>query len=372
MNGLRIAVVGGGIFGTTAAIELARHGHHVDLFERAGDLLLSASGINQYRLHRGYHYPRSRDTAIDCRASEPAFREAFREAVSSGADHYYAISATDSLTSPAEYLTFCADLALEAEIERPAVLRPEAVSLSVRVRESLFDPAILRRLVWAQLRSAGVKVHLNTEVDREDLEGFGLSVVATYAELNRLVPDHVGAQRVLQFEVCEKPIVRLPASYSHLSVVVMDGPFMCVDPLAGTDTFVLGNVVHAIHHRSVGRAPVVSPELRNLLDRGVVPNPPITNFERFISAGMEYFEGFDRAEHVGSMFTIRTVLPGLERTDARPTLVRRIDDRMITVFSGKIDTCIRAAREVARLADAQSGARGTPGEPLSGDDLGAA
>ena len=69
----RIAVVGGGIFGTTAALYAARAGHTVHLFEKRPSLLREASGINQYRLHRGYHYPRSTDTALSALQAESSF-----------------------------------------------------------------------------------------------------------------------------------------------------------------------------------------------------------------------------------------------------------------------------------------------------------
>ena len=352
---LQVAVVGGGIFGATAAIQLARHGHEVSLFERGDDLLLAASGINQYRLHRGYHYPRSRDTAIDCRDSEPVFRAAFPEAVVDHSDHYYAVAARDSLTSADDYLAFCRALELEFEFAAPAILRPESVELAILGRETLFDPAALRQIVWNQLRTSGVAVHLSTEIRQGDLDDHDLKVIATYAELNALVGELPGSRPAYQFEICEKPVVRLPAAYAGQSVVVMDGPFMCFDPLADSGLFVLGNVIHAIHRRSIGRVPDVPEEFASLLNRGIVKDPPITNIDRFIDAGLGFFDDFDQAEHVGSMFTIRAVLPGVDRTDARPTLVRQLDDRTITVFSGKIDTCLRAAEGVARLADARAG-----------------
>ena len=56
---MKIAVVGGGIFGITSAWKLAQKGHGVDLYEKQPDILTAASGINQYRLHKGFHYPRS-------------------------------------------------------------------------------------------------------------------------------------------------------------------------------------------------------------------------------------------------------------------------------------------------------------------------
>ena len=54
-------------------------------------------------------------------------------------------------------------------------------------------------------------------------------------------------------------------------------------------------------------------------------------------------------EHIGSMYTIRTVLPNVEKTDTRPTLVNKINDNIITVFSGKIGNCIEAANQVESL-----------------------
>lgn len=49
------------------------------------------------------------------------------------------------------------------------------------------------------------------------------------------------------------------------------------------------------------------------------------------------------------MYTIRTVLPDTDDTDERPTIVSRASDRIISVFSGKIPTCIAAADEIAEM-----------------------
>jgi hypothetical protein len=350
---VRVAVVGGGAFGTKAAVDLGRRGHHVELFERHPDLLQAASGINQYRLHRGYHYPRSLTTAIDCRDSELMFHAAFPEAVVDSAEHYYAIAASGSLTSRDAYLRFCDRAKLEYQVTDLDLLVPGSASLVVRVRESLFDPAILRRLLGEELSAAGVRVHLGVEATPRHLDRFDLVVLATYAELN-VLGGAAGGGRTYQFEVCEKPVVRLPARYAQRSVVMMDGPFMCVDPLPGTDLYVLGNVVHAIHHTNVGTHPQIPDAIRPLLDRGIVPSPPVTRIGEFVSSGRTFFREFERLEHVGSMFTVRTVLPWVDATDARPTVVRRASDRIITVFSGKIDTCVSAAQQITDMVDAMA------------------
>ena len=70
---MRIAVIGAGIFGSTVAVKLAEAGFGVDLYEKEGDILQAASGINQYRLHRGYHYPRSKETALSSKKPRSRF-----------------------------------------------------------------------------------------------------------------------------------------------------------------------------------------------------------------------------------------------------------------------------------------------------------
>ena len=165
---LRVAVVGGGIFGVTAAIEIARGGHKVDLFERQPELLRGASSINQGRLHRGYHYPRSLDTAISCKVSEQTFRSMYGLAVVDRFDHYYAVAARDSLTSADDFTRFCERLALEYEEACPQVLRRDNLATCVRVRESVIDfprPETALHRVAGVGRCGGAPQHRGDHVD---------------------------------------------------------------------------------------------------------------------------------------------------------------------------------------------------------------
>ena len=124
---------------------------------------------------------------------------------------------------------------------------------------------------------------------------------------------------------------------------------MCIDPLGRTGSFLLGNVVHAIHQTNIGKKPEFDKKFKPLLNRGIIRNPPVTNFRKFIESGAEFIPGLVRAKHIGSMFTFRTVLPRLEKTDARPTVVTKIDSKTATIFSGKIGNCVEAADEVLAL-----------------------
>jgi len=214
--------------------------------------------------------------------------------------------------------------------------------LTIQANEELFNPEQLILSLHKKLYSSGIKVYVNSEVKSLDEEKFDVAVIATYSQINQLIDE----KKEYQFEVCEKPVVKLPKIFENLSVVVMDGPFMCLDPYVN-DSHVLGNVVHAIHETNIGTKPIVSEELKPYLNKGLIRNPKITNIDKFIESGKKYFgDEFEDLEHIGSMYTIRTVLSNREQDDSRPTLVEKVNDNVYTLFSGKIDTCVDAANQL--------------------------
>ena len=126
----------------------------------------------------------------------------------------------------------------------------------------------------------------------------------------------------------------------------MDGPFMCIDPLGDTGWHVMGNVVHAIHTTNTGRFPEYDSKFDNLLNKGIVENPSITNIDKFIESAKVFFKDIDKAKHIGSMYTFRTVLPNRDKDDARPTVIEKLTGKIYNVFSGKIGTCVNASDEI--------------------------
>jgi len=342
---MKIAVIGAGIFGITVALKLSIN-HYVDLYEKQDDILGAASGINQYRLHRGYHYPRSKETVQSVLKSEKSFKEEFGESIIDNVEHFYCISKRDSLTSAKQYLKFCDDNHLEYNITDVDIIRNDSVDLSVRVKESLFDPIALKNLCWDKLRNSKINLQLKKDPSDQLLSSYDVVILCTYSNLNYLLKQFPDAQLDYQFELCEKPVVKLPDVFNSKSIVVMDGPFMSVDPMGKSGFFVLGNVVHAIHQTNIGKYPKINGKFLPMLNKGIVSNPSITNFDLLVESATEFMPEMKRAKHIGSMYTIRAVLPYVENSDARPTIVRKINDKILTVFSGKITTCVEAANEV--------------------------
>ena len=342
----KVAVVGGGIFGCTTAWKLAENGYEVKLFEKNDDIISQASNINQYRLHRGYHYPRSKETAIQSQWGETSFIKEYGDAIVNGnVEHYYCIAKEDSKVTAQQYKDFLNDMNLFYEEKSVDFIYKNVVDLVVEVKEFLFDPIKLKDICWDKLYDNNVDVVTNMEFKNSD--NYDYVINSTYANLNQILPEE--KQKDYQFELCEKPVIKLPEQYKNKSVVIMDGPFMCIDPLGDTGLHVMGNVVHAIHSTNIGKSPKYNAKFDDLLNKGIVENPVITNIDKFIESAKLFFKDIDKGKHIGSMFTIRTVLPNKDKDDARPTLVEKTTNKIFNIFSGKIGTCVNAADEILEV-----------------------
>tara|TARA_R110001583_G_scaffold27803_1_gene99133 strand:- start:6553 stop:8292 length:1740 start_codon:yes stop_codon:yes gene_type:complete len=336
----KCAVVGAGIYGITAATKLKTKGFSVDLFEAEDDILKAASGINQYRIHRGYHYPRSLDTIKSCKDNEQSFIKYYNQSIlDRDSKHYYSIATEDSLTTAEQYLTVLDKAGLEWKITDTL---PNC-DLTIETKETFYNPTILKKVCHNRITGNGINLKINTRV-KEKLTGYKFNIHATYSALNSLT----NKKQNYQFELCEKPLFKLPNRYKNKSLVIMDGPFMCFDPYEDTDYHLGGNVVHAIHVRNIGEKPEIPPPYKKYINKGIVKKPKYTNVSRFIESAKKFFPEIEQAKHLGSMFTIRTVLPYKDHTDERPTIVDKQDNNII-LFSGKIGNCVEAANRIEEI-----------------------
>ena len=350
----RIAVIGGGIFGCTAAIYAARAGRDVDLFEKQSGLCQMATGANQFRLHAGYHYPRSPETAAECQAGLQSFYEEYEAAVIGEGRHFYSIASHDSRVSADDYLAFMDGHDLRYSRQTVPFIRN--VDLTVRVVEQWYDPIKLKAVVCKKLREAGVNIYLDTPAPDRVRFDYSGCIVAAYADTNKAVNSIPGYEPAhmdkYQFEICEKPLIWVPDDdLRDTGAVIMDGPFCSVDPYARSGLHVLGHVDHAIHSRNVGLKADIPNYLSDYIGRGIVSHPRQSRFDRMRDAASYFFPMISEAHHVGSFFVVRAVFPDRDHDDARPTDVDFVekDDFIVRIFSGKVVTCVEAAKEAVEM-----------------------
>ena len=108
----KIAVIGAGIFGCSIALELNKNGFEVDLYESENDIMLKASKNNHNRIHYGYHYPRSVETANQSLEGLISFYGIFKDSIINSFPNYYCISNQNSNVSTKQYIDFCEKVGL--------------------------------------------------------------------------------------------------------------------------------------------------------------------------------------------------------------------------------------------------------------------
>ena len=343
-------VVGGGIFGCSSAIGLSKLGYQVDLVERNKDIMQEASSINQYRIHRGYHYPRSDETVSQCQDSFRDFEKMFQGALVGKKylqNSFYAIAAEDSKVSSDEYIEFLERNNLNYKKTQIGL---KNISLTVEVQENLFDPFKLKSILEERMFSLGVDVRKGYKATKKDFKNYHGGVIATYANQGYWDDE----DKIYQFELCEKPIAQLPAKYKGLSIVIMDGPFMCIDPYMETDFHVMGNVVHAIHSTNLGKEPKIPNEYIEVLNQGIIQPPKhLTKFDKFIKSAKKFFPNIEDSVHIGSMYTVRAVESNRDYDDARLTSEDKISDNFFKIFSGKVCTSISSSKRISTLTKAR-------------------
>jgi hypothetical protein len=334
---MKIAIAGAGIYGATAAIRLAERGHQVHLFDPLG-VLRGASAINQYRVHAGYHYPRSAETIAEVMEARKEFTETFEGAIVRNSRHYYAIPKRDSRTKPDDYERLIGSYGLPLKSCRPDWLDYSFIDRCYEVDEQIYDPELLRKIISERVAAMGVEFQQRS-FRREMRDGYDFVVWATYG-----MGESRNVFRRAKYQVAEKVLIQLPRELSRLALVVVDGPFTAFDPYGSSELSLFGSAKHTNHWSTTNPEEPVPPKYASRLNGSEFEPVSFTHFEvmradacRAVPAAME-------ARYVGSRFVMRVVEDSSE--DRRILFVADGEPGEIHIFSGKVVSAVKAARLV--------------------------
>jgi len=332
----KVAVAGAGIYGTNIAIRLAEQGHQVRLFDPLG-ILRAASVINQYRIHSGYHYPRSPETISETLEARAEFMDAFAPAIVHNSRHYYAIPHEGSQTPPELFEKVMAQYHLVCKPCRPEWMNFDFIAKCYEVDEQIYDPDILRDVVTSRIRALGIpfEQRMFTAEMRPD---YDFVVYATYG----LGPSR-GLFKNAKYQVAEKILIQLPKELQHISLVIVDGPFTAFDPYGSTEKSLFGSAKNTNHSTTNNpRDPIPEP-YAHMLNAPTWEKIDFSRFDAMRRDSMLAVPASKDAIYLGSRFTIR-VVENNPITDRRTLYVEEASPREIHIFSGKVVGAVKAAR----------------------------
>jgi hypothetical protein len=338
MTRARIAVAGAGIYGASAAIRLAEQGHLVCLFDPIG-ILRAASAINQYRIHAGYHYPRSPETIQETLEARVEFMSAFEPAIVRNSRHFYAIPKEGSRTPADLYEQIMRQHGLALRPVQPSWMNFEFIDRCYEVEEHLYDPDLLREQVTTRLQSLGVafKRQAFTPAMRSE---FDFVAWATYG---------MGASRrifrLAKYQVAEKILMELPPELHGVSLVIVDGPFTAFDPYGSSPCSLFGSAKNTNHWTTTDPEEPVPEPYCSILNQEEFRPVSGTRFETMKEDCSLAIPLAKQAKYLGSRFTIRVVENSPE-SDRRILYVKEGAPGEFHIFSGKVVSAVKAARLV--------------------------
>lgn len=361
----RVAVIGGGIFGVLSALELAKKGYYVTIFEKESEIIKGASLVNQCRVHMGYHYPRDEKTAKDSLNARGPFEKQFGSKVVRKINNYYMVAKEGSFTNPNNFLKFCKKINLPYKISWPIgfEMHKEKISLSVNVPEKIFDANRKRNFLNKQIEaSSNISLLKSAKVinlsqkdkvfqveyeigDTKETENFGAIVNATYSATNYINNFLNLPLDTYQYELCEVPVVRTPWSGSGWSVI--DGPFFGVMPFGFSKDYLFYDVELSVLDRVIGKFP----EFKNTISYYDDEKKKKERFNKYKNKWGKWLKGLDECKHISSMYVTRIVLPNKDKTDTRPTTLNNLLPGYWQVFSGKIANSVPASIELSNEID---------------------
>lgn len=335
---LKIAVAGAGIYGSTIAIRLAGRGHAVHLFDPLG-ILRAASAINQFRIHSGYHYPRSPETIEETLEARAEFLEAFAPAIVRNCSHYYAIPHEGSLTPPPLFESVMSDHRVPLKPARPQWMNFDFIDKCYEVEEEIYDPDALRRLLEDRIAASGVRFEQRA-FNPGERAGFDFVIWATYG-----LGYSRGIFRAAKFQVAEKILIELPEHLRRVSLVVIDGPFTAFDPYGNSGRSQFGSAKHTNHWTTKNASEPIPEPYAHLLNRPTFEPVEFTRFEAMRADSALAVPDSRHARYLGSRFTIRVVEDNPAQ-DRRTLYLLETSPRELHIFSGKVVSAVKAARLV--------------------------
>jgi len=352
-----VAVIGGGVFGSLAALEIAAKGFSVVLLEREPEIIRGASLVNQYRVHMGYHYPRDDKTAQETNEAKRRFEKMFEPAIVRGLTNHYLVAKEGSLTSAAKFKAFCKRIGLPYKESWPPGIPfvHDMIDLSVGVPEQIFDANVLRLLLLQRI-AAEPKITLVTNADVSAVKrtgaGFEISysdetlraaavVNATYSNINTINKTLGAPLHTYQYELCEMPVARTPWPRAGWSVI--DGPFFGVMPYGFANDYLLYDVELSVLERSIGTLPNFKRDIAYYDE----PKRRAKRFQGYLKKWKPFIPNVDACKSLRSMYMARVVLPYQDKTDTRVTIVEEPVPGFWHIFSGKISRSVLTAPEVA-------------------------
>ena len=350
MKKKKIAIIGSGFFGLSCAIILSKK-YKVEIYEIKDTILCGASRANQMRFHLGYHYPRSGKTVNEINKHYTEFLKFYGNSVLGKTINFYGISKKYSKINFKNYLKFLNKWNLKYKISNQKEFT-DNIEGQVLSQEKILNFFEVKKKIKQKILQNNIKIKFNTTFKKKEIKNYDKIILATYDQNNKIL-NNLGfkPKKSFKYELVEKIIIKLPKEYKDKSYMVLDGKFICIDPYLGTKYHLLSDVKSSKLEIVKSKFPLFKNYKKKFLNKGIIKNKKISNYDIFLKNGLKYLSLLNKSKYIGSFFVTRALQINKEKTDERLNEISKHGNKIISIFSGKWNTCVGVARNVSNIID---------------------
>lgn len=356
-------IIGAGIYGLYSAVKCAKQGQRILVLERDPNAFMRATYINQARVHMGYHYPRSKMTALKSANYFQRFCNDYGFCIKNDFKQIYATSSALSWTNAEAFQKFCDDSRIPCErINENDYFVNGLCDGAFLTKEYTYDAMVLRDSFLSELENLGcVEILYNQTIEKVEEDDCDWIVYtsstqyrtsfilnATYAGINEIQKMMGFEPFSIKYELCEIILCEVDEKLKDVGLTVMDGPFFSIMPFGKTGYHSLTSVTFTPHITSYEETPTFECQNRSnglcssnhLANCNSCPAKPDSAWPYMSQLARKYMLPDLKFTYVKSLFSMKPILKAAEIDDSRPTMIKveKKKPTFVSVFSGKINT----------------------------------
>jgi len=329
----KILILGAGWYGCHLGLHLKEQGHDIKIYEKSNKIFNQASGKNQFRLHQGYHYPRSLKTIEEIKKNFFKFKKKYKKFITIPKQNIYCIARDHSLIDFGTYINILKSNNLPFKKMNLNFLKN--IEGSVQVNEGVLQNSKI-------IRFFKNKIGKNITFKRE------IKDLSKIRQKFDFVIDCSNNTRQNYFKKSIKYVLTISFVYKKKSgktafpVTIMDGKLPSIYPYSDKKNYFTLTHSNYTHIKSFNSFEKLNQFKKN------IKNIQINKRQKFAEKSIKcFYSNFDDIFSYKSYFFSYKVL-SKDKTDQRPTFHIR-DKNILSLFSAKIANIFSAEEIVDKF-----------------------
>lgn len=325
-----VLIIGAGWYGCHLGLYLKNKGHKVKIYEKNKDIFKGPSGKNQFRLHNGYHYPRSSITINEVKSNFIKFNKMYGKFINFPKNNVYCIAKKESLIDFGTYTKILKANKLPFKIKTVDYLKN--IEGAVSIKEGV-------------LQNSKIKQFYKKNLKNEILYKKKIENIKKISKNFDFVIDCTNNTHKNNFRNLVKYILTISFVYKKkrgkevFPVTIMDGKLPSIYPYSDKRGYFTLTHSQFTHIKSFNKFTDLE-KFKKKISKNLL-NFHKSSAEKSI---INFYRGFKQKFLYKGYFLAHKVIP-IGKTDLRPTFFRK-EKNVLSLFSAKIANIFSAEKIV--------------------------